>query len=47
MSEDRLSLMRELVDSLNEAADSYYNGRGEIMSDFDKQLKLLFGDKKD
>ena len=35
MSEDRLSLMRELVDSLNEAADSYYNGRGEIMSDFE------------
>ena len=35
MSEDRLKTMRELVDSLNEAADSYYNGRGEIMSDYE------------
>lgn len=35
MSEDRLTLMRELVDSLNTAADSYYNGRGEIMTDYE------------
>ena len=34
MSEDRLSLMREMVDTLNRAADSYYNGQGELMTDY-------------
>ena len=35
MSEDRLTLMRELVDTLNTAADSYYSGRGELMTDYE------------
>lgn len=35
MSEDRLSLMREMVDTLNRAADSYYNGQGELMTDYE------------
>lgn len=35
MSEDRLTLMRELVDSLNTAADAYYNGQSELMTDYE------------
>jgi DNA ligase (NAD+) len=27
--------MREMIDTLNRAADSYYNGRGEVMSDYE------------
>ena len=27
--------MREIAARLNEAADAYYNGRGELMSDFE------------
>ena len=35
MDADPLKLMRQLVDRLNEAADAYYNGRGELMTDFE------------
>ncbi len=35
MSEDRLTLMRELVDTLNTAADSYYSGGSELMTDYE------------
>ena len=35
MAEDKLRKMRELVDTLNEAADAYYNGQGERMSDYE------------
>ena len=46
MAEDKLRKMRELVDILNEAADAYYNGQGERMSDYEwdamfDQLKQL------
>ena len=46
MAEDKLRKMRELVDILNEAADAYYNGQGERMSDYEwdamfNQLKQL------
>ena len=46
MTEDKLRKMRELVDTLNEAADAYYNGQGERMSDYEwdamfDQLKQL------
>ena len=35
MSEDKLNLMRALVDRLNDAADAYYDGRGEVMTDYE------------
>ena len=35
MSEDRLQQMRQMVNRLNEAADAYYNGRGELMTDYE------------
>lgn len=33
--EDSMRLMRELVDRLNAASDAYYNGRAEIMTDYE------------
>ena len=33
MQEDKLAMMRELVDKLNKASDTYYNGKAEMMSD--------------
>lgn len=46
MEQNDLLLMREYVDRLNEASDAYYNGKGEIMSDYEwdalfDQLKKL------
>lgn len=46
MEENKIQTMRRLVDSLNQASDAYYNGRGEIMSDHEwdakfDELKLL------
>lgn len=35
MSEDKLKLMRQMTDRLNEAADAYYNGRQELMTDYE------------
>lgn len=35
MAEDKLRTMRELVDKLNFAANAYYNGQGEQMSDYE------------
>lgn len=35
MSEDKLKLMRQITDRLNEAADAYYNGRQELMTDYE------------
>ena len=35
MQEDKLAIMRELVDKLNQASDTYYNGKTEIMSDYE------------
>ena len=33
--EEKLNRMRQLVDQLNKAADAYYNGQGEIMTDYE------------
>ena len=35
MTELEAAKMKELVRRLNEAADAYYNGRGELMTDFE------------
>ena len=53
MAEDKLRKMRELVDLLNRAADAYYNGQGELMTDYEwdamfdqvKQLETETGQK--
>ena len=47
-SDIKLEQMRAWVAQLNEAADAYYNGRGELMTDFEwdalfDQLKALEG----
>ena len=44
--DEKLQMMREMVNRLNEAADAYYNGRGEQMTDYEwdalfDQLKRL------
>lgn len=44
--DDRNAQMRQLIALLNQASDAYYNGRGELMSDFEwdahfDQLKQL------
>ena len=44
--EEKIELMRQLCRQLNEAADAYYNGRGEVMTDYEwdamfDQLKAL------
>ena len=33
--EDKEQQMRELVSKLNKASDAYYNGQGEIMTDYE------------
>lgn len=35
MMEDKVKQMRELVTKLNEAADAYYNGKAEMMTDYE------------
>lgn len=44
--EERNSLMKQLVEKLNQASESYYNGKGELMTDYEwdsmfDQLKSL------
>ena len=44
--EDKMILMRSLVEQLNQASDVYYNGKGELMTDYEwdalfDQLKRL------
>ena len=34
MSEDKLELMRQMVAQLNQAADAYYDGKAEQMTDY-------------
>lgn len=43
MADNRLTRMRQLVDELNQASDAYYNGRGELMTDYewDARFDLL------
>ncbi len=38
--EDRQQLMRSLIAELNRAADAYYNGRGELMTDYEWDEKF-------
>jgi DNA ligase (NAD+) len=35
MAEDKLRLMQSLIEQLNKAADAYYNGQGELMTDYE------------
>ena len=35
MAENKLRLMQQLVAQLNKAADAYYNGQGELMTDYE------------
>ena len=37
---DNNTLMRQLVDQLNKASDAYYNGRGELMTDYEWDAKF-------
>ena len=44
--DEKLNLMQSLVEKLNQASDSYYNGKGELMTDYEwdamfDQLKKL------
>ncbi len=46
MNEEKMTQMRSMVDRLNRAADAYYNGQGELMTDYEwdalfDQLKKL------
>ena len=50
--EDKMILMRSLVEQLNQASDVYYNGKGELMTDYEwdakfDQLKKLEPDPPD
>lgn len=49
--EEKLLQMKSLVERLNQASDSYYNGKGELMTDYEwdalfDQLKKLEEDRK-
>ena len=35
MEDNQLNRMQQLVDQLNQASDAYYNGRGELMTDYE------------
>ena len=37
---DNTALMRQLVDELNRASDAYYNGKGELMTDYEWDAKF-------
>lgn len=37
---DNTELMRQLVDELNRASDAYYNGKGELMTDYEWDAKF-------
>ena len=38
--EDKMILMRSLVEQLNQASDVYYNGNGELMTDYEWDAKF-------
>lgn len=40
MNEELLLKMRELVDELNKASNAYYNGQGEILTDYEWDAKF-------
>ena len=35
MADDKIQRMRQLISKLNEASDAYYNGRSELMTDYE------------
>ena len=35
MAEDKITRMQQLISELNEASDAYYNGRSELMTDYE------------
>lgn len=35
MMEEKLNQMKQLIDKLNQASEAYYNGKGEIMTDYE------------
>ena len=35
MSEDMMLRMQQLIRELNQASEAYYNGRGELMTDYE------------
>lgn len=55
MTDDQRLRMQQLIQRLNEASDAYYNGRGELMSDYEwdaafdelKQLEETTGEVLD
>ena len=40
MAQDEMQLMRQLVDELNRASNSYYSGLGERMTDYEWDAKF-------
>ncbi len=47
--EEKISLMKQMVEKLNQASEAYYNGKGELMTDYEwdsmfDQLKVLEGE---
>ena len=38
--EDKMILMRSLVEQLNQASDVYYNGKGVLMTDYEWDAKF-------
>ena len=40
MTTDKTSLMRSLIDELNQASAAYYNGKGELMTDYEWDAKF-------
>lgn len=43
--EEKLLQMKSLVEKLNQASDSYYNGKGELMTDY--EWDALFDSSRD
>ena len=35
MADDKITRMQQLISELNEASDAYYNGRSELMTDYE------------
>ena len=35
MAEHNTTRMRQLIETLNKASDAYYNGQGELMTDYE------------
>ena len=38
--EEKFTLMKQLVEQLNQASESYYNGKGELMTDYEWDAKF-------